>query len=159
MPTTATAPAARYLASQPTSQPWVIIPCSGSKLDRPAPADELYTGSMFKLTLRAALSITSPERVRVLSGLYGLVSLYAKIGPYEQRIDQPGGITASRVRQQLSAASITGPIVSLLPKPYLRVLTIAHTGTPADLVNLYEGCRGIGDQRAALAYLIRASAR
>ena len=31
-----------------------IIPCAGSKLDRPAPARDLYTGTMFRHTLNAA---------------------------------------------------------------------------------------------------------
>lgn len=78
----------------------VVIACSGKKLDRPAPARELYVGSLFKMALAAA-ERTPDAHVVILSGKHGLVEVDQVLEPYEQRIDSRGAITPPVVLRQL----------------------------------------------------------
>lgn len=61
-----------------------LVGCSAQKLDRPAPACELYRSRLFRL----ALAYAEPrcQRVYVLSAKLGLVELDAVLEPYEQRL-------------------------------------------------------------------------
>ncbi|MCX5326319.1 DUF6884 domain-containing protein [Streptomyces sp. NBC_00120] len=63
-----------------------VIPCSGKKLDRAAPARELYTGSYFHACWRAADALAEDgDRILVLSARHGLVSLDDVLEPYDTR--------------------------------------------------------------------------
>jgi hypothetical protein len=101
------------------SGPLVIIACGWNKLPHRAPAAELYTGHSFGLGLRAARVITTNDRIRTLSGKYGLVELGHILEPYEQPIDAPGGVTSAAVAAQAAEQGLLGehPML-LLPAPY-----------------------------------------
>jgi hypothetical protein len=58
-----------------------LLGCGKAKLDRPAPAAQLYTGSLFRQALRYSES-RFDERY-VLSALHGLVALEKELEPYE----------------------------------------------------------------------------
>lgn len=58
-----------------------LLGCGKAKLDRPAPAAQLYTGSLFRQALRYSES-RFDERY-VLSALHGLVALDKELEPYE----------------------------------------------------------------------------
>jgi hypothetical protein len=62
-------------------KPLYLIACSMSKLDRAAPAAELYTGQAFKLAMRAAKAADAD--VLILSALYGVLEPDDVIDPYE----------------------------------------------------------------------------
>jgi hypothetical protein len=61
-----------------------LIGCSSQKLDRSAPARELYCSALF----RKALAYADPlcERTYALSGALGLVELDTVIEPYDLRL-------------------------------------------------------------------------
>ncbi|WP_433856696.1 DUF6884 domain-containing protein [Streptomyces kronopolitis] len=72
----------------PTARPGhvYVIPCSGKKLDRAAPARELYTGSYFLTCWRAAAVLAGDDGlVLVLSARHGLVTLDQVLEPYDTR--------------------------------------------------------------------------
>jgi hypothetical protein len=61
-----------------------LVSCSAQKLDRPAPARELYCSPLFRKSLAYAEARCS--RVYVLSAALGLVELEAEIAPYDRRL-------------------------------------------------------------------------
>lgn len=141
-----------------------VIPCGGAKLDRPAPARELYTGSMFRHTLTCVLAAAEKDetagfgrsRVLILSALHGLVQLDQVLEPYDLRMGAPGSVTADRVREQATALGMVwgdgeddrpGEVSALLPHKYFRVLDDALRDLYVYPSDVYEGCRGIGEQR------------
>lgn len=63
----------------------VVLGCGKAKLDRAAPARELYTGSLFRAGLRFAESLT-PDRIFVASARYGIVALDAELEPYDDTL-------------------------------------------------------------------------
>lgn len=58
----------------------ILIACSGSKLDHPAPAKELYTGELFKKSKAYAEQTGRPYFI--LSACHGLVKPNQEIAPY-----------------------------------------------------------------------------
>jgi len=59
-----------------------LISCVKSKLSYPAKARDLYTGTLFTLSLKYALQ-QEPDAIYILSAKYGLVDLDQVISPYE----------------------------------------------------------------------------
>lgn len=136
------------------SRPWAIIPCAARKIDRPAPIASLYLGSFHAQCAATALALTGADRVVILSGRYGLVRLVDPTvrEPYEQRIDAPGAIGRSQLRDQALRIGLTGPaerVVILAGKAYTAAVQAAlpdrHLEVPL------AGGRGIGHHKATLA--------
>jgi hypothetical protein len=131
----------------------VVIPCGGAKLTAPAPARELYIGSMFRDQLATALTMTTPENVRILSAKHGLLTLDEIVEPYDVKMGSGDDVTIGRVADQLEAAT-GGPfqkdvtIEALLPKKYAQVLEAARRFYPVK--NHFAGCAGIGYQKQVL---------
>lgn len=130
-----------------------VIPCGAGKLDHPAPARDLYTGSMFRHTLHSALTCASmddqPARVLILSARYGLLELDEVIAPYDLRMDQPGSITPAQLTDQAAALGIDwgSAVYALLPRPYLARLDTALRTLDVYVQDVYEAAGGIGDQK------------
>lgn len=143
--------------------PIVLIPCGGAKLTEPAPARELYTGSQFRLGLQAALALTDPGYVRIVSARHGLVTLDQELAPYDVRMGtgDPDEVCPSRLRLQLRDVLADNPervtsLVSLLPRAYhakvadaARLLKVVYPSSIPE--SRLAGTRGIGDQRAVLS--------
>lgn len=132
------------------AQPVVIIPCGAAKLDREAPAAELYTGSYHRACARAAATLTANGgTVLIMSALHGLVPLDRVLTPYEMRMGVPGCVTPDVLREQarelgldratnvtiLAGLSYTVPALAVWP----------HAGTPL------AGLPGMGHHMRALA--------
>ena len=135
---------------------YVIIPCGGQKLPHAAHADELYTGSMFQDTLRTALMMTDRNNIFILSAKYGLVMLDVVLPPYDLKMGDPGSVTPGQVQRDLrEMLDFSEPftISALLPKAYLKVLRDAYN---FEIENCFEGCKGIGYQKARLAEIRKA---
>lgn len=133
-----------------------VIACGGEKLDRPAPARELYTGQMFRHTLDNALRSAELDReggrdarVLILSAQHGLVKLDEVLEPYDLRMDAPGSVTAERLAEQAAALGIDfgDEVYGLLPRPYLARLDEALRTLDVFVQDVYEACGGIGEQR------------
>jgi hypothetical protein len=141
---------------------YAIIPCSASKLDVAAPAAELYTGSMFKDALATARKLFSDDKIFIMSAKHGLVSLDTVLEPYDLQINEPGSVKWNDISVQLRDLGIDGKVLSLLPKNYQAVLARSlegfGKGAPSrpfniQLENLYEGSKGIGEQKGRLSQL------
>ena len=63
----------------------VFIACVGTKLNNPAPAEELYISPLFKKALAYARTLQA-DRIYILSALYGLVPLTQVIAPYNKTL-------------------------------------------------------------------------
>ncbi|MGK5677619.1 DUF7221 family queuine tRNA-ribosyltransferase-like protein [Actinoplanes sp. URMC 104] len=133
-----------------------VIPCGGQKLDRPAPARELYRGQMFRQTLDSAIAAAAdyeqegvPARVLILSGLHGLVELDTVLAPYEQRIDKPGAVAVATLTGQALELGITygSTVIALLPQAYFAKLNAALRELDVLPYEAYEGTAGNGEQR------------
>jgi hypothetical protein len=129
----------------------VVIPCSGAKLDRPAPAGELYTGSLHALARRTADALTAQGgTVLILSALHGLLTLDQVVAPYEQRMTDPGAITETALRAQVAALGLADAtdVILLTPAAYTAAAAAVwpHAATPL-------AHQGIGRQRGTLAAL------
>jgi hypothetical protein len=140
----------------------VIIPCGGAKLTQPAPAADLYIGSMFADTLRTARTMTSDENIRILSAKHGLVKLDTILEPYDVKMGDAQSVSMDKLRDDISElhelfSHFDYRIHTLLPQAYYRALWAAvHTGKrPAafKVWNHFDGCAGIGYQKAALKNL------
>jgi hypothetical protein len=134
----------------------VVIPCGDRKAPHPAAARDLYTGSMFRHTLAAAEVEAAwcaangiPGRVLILSARHGLLTLEKVIGPYDLRMGQPGTVTPEAVTAQAKALGIRQgcEVFGMLPRRYLAVLGKALRPLRVPVHDVYEGARGIGDQR------------
>lgn len=72
--------------------PLILLACSKAKLDRPAPAAELYQGGIFKKGLEYARLIGATAYI--LSAKYGWIALTDVIPPYDVVFKKPykGGV-------------------------------------------------------------------
>ena len=61
-----------------------LVSCSAQKLDRPAPARQLYTSPLFRLSL--AYAEARCDHVYVLSAFHDVLELDQRIDPYDWRL-------------------------------------------------------------------------
>jgi hypothetical protein len=129
----------------------VIIPCGRRKKSVPAPAGQMYLGPYFRSCLKTALALTSKERVRVLSGKYGLLRLDQVISPYDQRIDKRGAITLPEIIRQATAQRIIGAtdVTVLAGQAYSNIILEIWPKAAAPLY----GIPGMGRHLAKLKQL------
>ncbi len=85
--------------------PLVVVPCGAVKSAVASPAGEMYRSGYHRLGLKAARALTSPESIRILSALHGLLALDRMVEPYDLRMGSPGSITAE-LRQSIKGSSI-----------------------------------------------------
>lgn len=152
------APVTESLAAAAAAGPVVVIPCSGAKLDRPAPAGELYRGSLHTMCRRAADTLTvEGGTVVVLSARWGLVPLAQVIEPYELRMGEPGSVTADELRAQAARLGIdrAADVTVLAGAAYTTAARSVWSHATAPLA----GSRGIGVMRQRLAQLARTGRR
>jgi hypothetical protein len=100
--------------------------------------------------------------VRVLSAKHGLLRLDEVIEPYDQRVERWDELAAAvldaLVCEQLTklvAGRDDVEIAAFLPRPYLLAMASAAVlvGDHVAVEDVFEGCRGIGDQRHVIASL------
>lgn len=129
----------------------VIVGCGGAKLNRPAPAGRMYTGSYHAACRRAADRLGG--RLIILSARYGLITPDTWIEPYELRMRQPGAVTVPTLRAQARQLNIdtAGTVTVLAGRDYADPVSVIwpHAARPLDTTH------GIGQQRARLAELAR----
>jgi len=140
--------------SPPAPQRLVIVACGVRKVAtwRATPAGMLYTGSYHAAARRAADAIADPgTRVMILSARYGLLDLDDRVDPYEQRLDEPGAITAEFLRAQADELGLlaAGEVTVLAGAAYADLVAEVWLHGRWPLC----GTRGIGDQLARLAAL------
>lgn len=111
--------AKRTSTPQPTKPPTtiVLIGCSKSKLDAPAPARELYTGQLFKKAV--AWTERQGHQWFVISALHGLVAPNQPISPYNYSLKDRRG---SRERESWAHQIICALVPNHLPKGSRAIL-------------------------------------
>jgi hypothetical protein len=133
-----------------------VIACSAGKAARRAPARDLYTGQGFRHALKAAeaqvawcASQRMTARALVLSARHGLITLDTVIDPYDLQMGEPGSVCPAGVAAQAASLGIAWgcEVHALLPRAYLAVLDAALRPESIWVRDVYEGCRGSGDQR------------
>ena len=98
---------------QPTKPPTriVLISCSKSKLNKPAPARELYTGTLFKKAV--AWAERHGYEWFVISALHGLVTPNQTIAPYNYSLKDRRG---SRERESWAYLAISAHLTNHIAK-------------------------------------------
>ena len=118
-------------------KPLYLIACSMSKLDRAAPAAELYTGQAFKLSMKAAKAADAD--VLILSALYGVLEPDDVIDPYECYL---GGLPAmDRAIWAITTAAQLAPY----RERHAVILAGKHYAAACDdFANKREPLKGLG---------------
>lgn len=132
----------------------IVIPCGARKLDRPARAGDLYTGSYHRACRRAAEALR-PDRLLILSARHGLLALDDEIEPYDTAHGAADAVTAGILREQAAQRGIErlDPVVVLGGARHVALATAVwpHARTPL------SGTRGMGEQVARLAAMARSA--
>lgn len=133
-----------------------VIPCGAAKADHRTAARDLYTGSMFRHTLAAAVATADADeqdgcsaRVLILSALHGLVELDTELDPYNVKMGDAGCITPEALAAQAVELGIGWghEVYAMLPKAYLAALDAALRPMDVNVLDVYEAAPGIGYQR------------
>jgi hypothetical protein len=136
----------------------VLLACSKTKLDHPAPAAELYQGALFRLALQYARAL-DPDEIYILSALHHALRPEQLTHPYDQTLPRDRRsreLWASLVWRTLEAAS--GPadtFLALAPQAYCRDVAPLAKRCGRRWVQPLQGL-GIGKQKQ---YLLRALSR
>lgn len=136
-------------------RPLYLVACVAGKLDRPAPARELYTSPWFQKA-RAYVEARGADW-RILSALHGLVHPGQVLAPYEHTMaDNLSRLEwASRVIAQLEHEAPLRPLVMLAGKAYrhpLRWLSATRTVTvPMEGLGIGQQLAWLGAHREAAA--------
>ena len=111
--------------------PWVVIGCGKAKRPTPAPAAELYTSTYITCAVRWARSVTTENRLLILSAKHGLIPGTQIIAPYDTSFlrDSPESpIKISALAGQVRALDLSGPLITLAGIEYRRRLFVASRG-------------------------------
>lgn len=132
----------------------IVIPCGARKLDHPARAADMYTGSYHRACRRAADALR-PDRLVILSARYGLLDLDDEIEPYDTPHGAADAVTAQFLQDQAAERGVAAldPVVVL---GGARHTALAKAVWPHALTPL-SGTRGMGEQIARLGAMARSA--
>lgn len=148
---------------QSTPPALVLLACSGLKLDRPAPAMELYRGVMYQ-TYRANVKPAAAPYVVILYARHGFITPDTVIEPYDQRM------TPARADDMLAALGTRYLAAGGWPATFGQVLLaggVEYRRVMRAALRWFEQCKGIspvciketsggiGEQRAQLRRFLR----
>lgn len=141
-----------------TGQTTLVIPCSGAKLEMAARAADLYTGSFFSLARQAAeyCEQTAGWSWAILSAKYGLVRPWQLLEPYNVTMTDANSVSDELLHHTvlMTMPSENHSWVLCLPKAYRqRIEATLGQFDGSHTVDVFAGCRGIGEQRGRLAKL------
>lgn len=126
--------------------PLMIVACSAAKADHPAPAADLYRGSLFTMNLAAARA-ESP-RVMILSAKHGLVPAEQVVAPYDTTLGDVDAITARDLAAQFDALpSDTLEAWFFGPGAYARMAAAAGEAVGVSVHHVNEADAGVGYMR------------
>jgi len=151
MTTQQTLDAGTLSTPRPSPRTLVITSCSKEKLDHPAPAKDLYVGTLFRLVRQYAER--NQYDLRIISAKYGLVTPDQKLEPYDLQIQNTGDV--DRV-QKLALPELHkiwgeyGRVVVIMGKQYRKVINpilkhqVPWARQPHVMVTMVVDERGIG---------------
>ncbi|KVP17055.1 DUF6884 domain-containing protein [Burkholderia ubonensis] len=146
-----------------TSAPGILLmACSSMKLQRAAPAIDLYQGSMYS-TYRANVRASARPHVVILSAKYGFIPSDAVIEPYDQLLTRDRADSMlSQLEDYMQGISPPASKKVMLAggAEYRRVMRAAvdrliERGSLAPDVAVTETSGGIGYQRQQLGAFLR----
>ena len=114
-----------------TPNPLVIVGCGKGKQDQPCPAADLYTGSYIRCAVRWARSVTTPDRLLILSAKHGLIPGTQVIAPYDASwsgATREPTIPLAHLREQAISLLPSGPVILLAGAIYHRNIFNASRG-------------------------------
>lgn len=101
----------------------IVIACGSKKRNHPAPARDMYVGSLFKNARRAAESTGLPWYI--MSAKYGILRPDDIIEPYDMTYGKTTGKQPGEIAQQLASLNVALPVWGLVPARYADVLRAA----------------------------------
>lgn len=107
-----------------------LVGCSGRKLQRAAPARELYTSPLFRKSLAYAQTLTSD--VFVISAQHGLVPLDHQVEPYDLELRK-----MTDDERAWWGLEVTNALARLFPREPLRLVILAGS-LYADHLTAYD---------------------
>lgn len=144
-----------------------VVPCGAGKATLPAPARDLYTGSMFRHVFANAERCArldeeygrGPARVLILSAKHGLIEPDAVVAPYDLKMGGPGSVTAATIAYQAHELGIRwrDEVHTMLPRQYFKVLDDALKLLYVNAQDMFHDCRGNGEQRRIASIVGRPS--
>lgn len=147
---------------------YFVVACGDRKAPAPAPARDLYTGSLFAHVLKGveaeaaatARDLGRPVTVLVLSALHGLVTLDTVLAPYDVRMGDEGSVTAEQVADTAADLGIEfgDEVYAFLPTAYREVLAEALATDDVAVHDSYEAAPGVGYHRGVASTLARLAA-
>lgn len=149
---------ARAAVARLPARPLVLMACSATKLDRPAPAMDLYRGVMYE-TFRAHVQADAQPQVIILSAHHGFIRPEAEIAPYDVRMtaDRSAAMLSDLPAAMAGAAwpHQVGPVFLAGGMHYRRVMRaaidrLARASRNPYLPTIMETSGGIGMQRSQL---------
>lgn len=155
-------------ATHTTRRVTFVVPCSGPKLNTPARARDLYTGTLFRHQLHAAeleAAATTRDlgveaRVVILSALHGILELDDVVAPYDERMGTTGEVADDFLALTVHGTGLhTDDVYSLLPSAYHTKLARVMGWFGVTVTPVYESAPGVGFQRGTCSSLIRHSER
>ena len=141
----------------------LLLACSGTKLDQPAPAIELYRGVMYQ-TYRTHVRAEAAPQVVILSALHGFVPAGDELAPYDlrmtaERADDMLAHLRSRTMARVAWPREIGPVLLAGGAQYRRVMRATiealWNGFGTVPASVQETSGGIGEQRAQLGRFLR----
>lgn len=145
-------------------KPIAIIACGAEKATEATEAHALYTGSMFRMNLAAALALVAGDlgRVFILSALHGLIAADTIVAPYDVKMGDPGSVDEFDIAAQLiplvDPERISQEIYAFTPRAYFDRLEAAGRLIDASMTWVNEADAGIGFQRGTAGSVARSEA-
>jgi hypothetical protein len=126
----------------------VLIACGWHKLDRAAPAKDIYIGSQFKFARSAAESTGLPWFI--MSAKHGILPPNKIIEPYDATYGRDSGMHPREIREQARVMNLPLPVWGFVSEKYIEILRLALGGrnVRAPFLN-----RRIGYQRQIFSFI------
>jgi hypothetical protein len=97
----------------------VIIQCGKKKRKEASPAIAMYVGNLFVKMRDWAVSITTLDRIMILSAKHGLIKSTKVLEPYDIRMGEKGSITLTDLTEQVSFFGLGGShVITCLSTDY-----------------------------------------
>ena len=131
----------------------VLLSCTKSKLDKPSPAQELYSASpMFRKTLEYGKSL-DPDKMFILSAKHHLVPMTKMLSPYDKTLKEMSADEkkkwADETIQQMKSLNLENDqFIFLTGGEYMKPLKeyITHIETPMEGKRMGERLQWLNSQ-------------
>ena len=99
--------------ASPEPGPWIVVGCGSMKRTEPSPALDLYASAYARTKAAWARSVTTEDRILVLSAKHGLVPGSDCIAPYDVTFRSPDAVSADTLAKQAANVGLSGQTITL----------------------------------------------